>query len=812
MRDSNNINATPMDAVALSCTDLGNNANWLFDQLPEVTTQAVTEIETGTAVGNGRIVTLGRPNPTAHGVCWNTQGSPTVSDQKTNEGAAAATGPFSAAMTGLSSGVTYYVRAYADNLVGTAYGNEVTFTADSVPDVTTAAVSGVTDTTAVSGGKVTSDGGETVTARGVCWSIAADPTIADSHTTNGSGTGSFTSTLTGLMPGTSYHVRAYAANSLGTTYGNNVVFTTGTVLPSVTTAAVSGVTETTAACGGNVASDGGKAVTARGVCWSTKENPTVSDSHTTNGSGTGSFTSSLTGLEANTSYHVRAYAANSKGTAYGQDLTFRTNGKVAVKIDLSGPSNVLVETVSSAFTVLSRDGLGNVAALTADTVVSLSSNTTGTATFYSDGAGTREITSVTIEKGKSIAVFYYKDTQAGTPTVTATCVSGMALGSSRYKITVTDIKEAPVATLANYPSGLTNVTKYSVNVGGIGVVSYRYSVDDDAWSADRGVGISLNFQMETEGYHTLCVIGKDGSGLEQPEEYSTEATWTVDTIPPAATINNCPQGIIGVTAIDVAVGGEDVQFYKYRLDKGAWSAAYSVETPVKATGLLDGAHTLEVIGVDSPGNWQKQGDATTVSWTVDTTVPTAVLSNLPPAITNRTALDITVSGEGVDAYKYSLDGGLTWAYGLVVEPIAETGLSAGKRIIHVNGYNGATNRWQDGLSGETIESATTYQWTIDVTPPPSVTTLSAAAGSPSTTAVRLSWPSVENGLKQYAVWYALFPITEENLGLATRVYCGITPSPTGYGERLTITGFSAREHLLLCHERDGCGRESLGPQ
>ena len=96
------------------------------------------------------------------------------------------------------------------------------------------------------------------------------------------------------------------------------------VAPTVATTAVSDIDKTTATGGGNVAADGGAEVTARGICWSTSHNPTVSGSHTTDGTGTGSFTSSMTGLAANTTYYVRAYATNSAGTAYGEEVSFTT--------------------------------------------------------------------------------------------------------------------------------------------------------------------------------------------------------------------------------------------------------------------------------------------------------------------------------------------------------------------------------------------------------------------------------------------------------------------------------------------------------
>jgi uncharacterized protein (TIGR02145 family) len=99
-------------------------------------------------------------------------------------------------------------------------------------------------------------------------------------------------------------------------------------VPVLTTSTVSGITLTTATCGGNITSDGGAAVTSRGVCWSTNLNPTTSDSKTIDGTGTGVFTSNITGLTGNTIYYLRAYATNSVGTSYGSEITFGTEGTV----------------------------------------------------------------------------------------------------------------------------------------------------------------------------------------------------------------------------------------------------------------------------------------------------------------------------------------------------------------------------------------------------------------------------------------------------------------------------------------------------
>ncbi len=98
----------------------------------------------------------------------------------------------------------------------------------------------------------------------------------------------------------------------------------GSSLPEVTTAAITDISTNSALSGGNVISDGGAAVTARGVCWSTTEDPTTTDTKTVDGSGTGSFTSTMTGLLADTRYYVRAYATSASGTGYGDQLEFIT--------------------------------------------------------------------------------------------------------------------------------------------------------------------------------------------------------------------------------------------------------------------------------------------------------------------------------------------------------------------------------------------------------------------------------------------------------------------------------------------------------
>ncbi len=216
--------------------------------------------------------------------------------------------------------------------------------------VTTNNITDITLTTAQCGGDVslTSVDGLKVTARGVCWSTKPNPTINDNKTSDGSGTGSFTSNLINLTENTTYYVRAYATNEKGTSYGEEKSFKTLEItLPAVATSNITNIKVSSATCGGNVTSDGNGTVTARGVCWSTSPNPTINDNKTSDGSGTGSFTSNLINLTENTTYYVRAYATNEKGTSYGEEKSFKT---------LEKPVNQTIMVNGVSFTMIAVEG------------------------------------------------------------------------------------------------------------------------------------------------------------------------------------------------------------------------------------------------------------------------------------------------------------------------------------------------------------------------------------------------------------------------------------------------------------------------
>lgn len=200
------------------------------------------------------------------------------------------------------------------------------------PTITTATpITSITQTTASGGGNVTSDGGSSVTARGVVWDTAINPTIAlSTKTTNGIGIGSFSSSLTSLTCNTFYHVRAYATNSFGTSYGSDVMFATSAcnAAPIITTPTVTLITSTTATLGANVTSLGIPAsITARGTCYGTSPAPTT-NCVAEGGTGIGTFTQTRTGFNPGTLYYYRGYATNSTGTAYSADGTFTPSSTI----------------------------------------------------------------------------------------------------------------------------------------------------------------------------------------------------------------------------------------------------------------------------------------------------------------------------------------------------------------------------------------------------------------------------------------------------------------------------------------------------
>jgi uncharacterized protein (TIGR02145 family) len=194
----------------------------------------------------------------------------------------------------------------------------------TLPVLTTDEAIEITTISATVGGNVTEDGGAEVTARGVCWGTAAMPALEDNFKASGTGSGEFSCIIDGLDPNTEYYARAYAENSVGVAYGNEVIFTTGIAPPSVTTGQVTGVTDNSAICSGTVTYNGGAPNTEKGICWSNSPDPDLDDSHVSVTTGSDTYSGTLTGLSSGTRYYARAYVKNEGGTAYGEQVVFVT--------------------------------------------------------------------------------------------------------------------------------------------------------------------------------------------------------------------------------------------------------------------------------------------------------------------------------------------------------------------------------------------------------------------------------------------------------------------------------------------------------
>lgn len=282
-----------------------------------------------------------------------------------------------------------------------------------LPVVSTVAPANITSSSATTGGNITSDGRASVTDRGICWAATENPTVDNNKIPSGTGTGIFSADITGLEKATSYHVRAYAINSVGIAYGEDYEFTTLAITPAITTREVGSVSWTTATTGGINISDGGSAITSRGVCWGTSSGPDITGNHTSEGTGTSAFVSNLTDLTPNTVYYVRAYATNSMGTTYGNELTFTTSPVTEPSLTTLAVTDItLTEAESGGSSIVENGG----AIIEKGVCWNTSGNPTISDSHLSGGTGTARFT-VKIQSLNQSTKYYvraYARNSAGT--------------------------------------------------------------------------------------------------------------------------------------------------------------------------------------------------------------------------------------------------------------------------------------------------------------------------------------------------------------------------------------------------------------
>lgn len=203
------------------------------------------------------------------------------------------------------------------------------------PTIMIGQINNITFSSVKVGAQITSSGNGSITERGFIYDSSPQVTFNNNKVLASEGSREFSVDILGLKPNTRYFIRAFATNSAGTSFSDEISFTTSINLPTISTNQISNVTFSSATSGGNITDDGGSRILIRGVCWATKQNPTVSDSKTQDGIGLGSFNSTLSGLSNNTTYYLRAYATNDAGTSYGSQVEFKTLSEPVLNTALS---------------------------------------------------------------------------------------------------------------------------------------------------------------------------------------------------------------------------------------------------------------------------------------------------------------------------------------------------------------------------------------------------------------------------------------------------------------------------------------------
>jgi hypothetical protein len=571
----------------------------LKTSIPVLHTTAISTITETTAISGGNITSDGGSAITARGVCWSLYPGATVSlSTKTVDGKGI--GSFSSTLTALTGSTTYYVRAYATNSIGTAYGEEIFFTTSpkqivvTIPVLLTNTISSISYTSATSGGTITSDGGGTITSRGICWSISAAPTVAlSTKTTDGSGIGSFTSSLAGLSPATTYHVRAYATNSQGTGYGQEMTFTTvQTTLPTLSTTAASLISTSTAVSGGNISSDGGATITARGVCWSTSSVPTVTNTKTSDGTGTGIFTSNLSGLTASTLYHVRAYATNANGTAYGNEVTFTTSTPVTnptPPVLVTNSISAIGSATAVSGGVITSDGGSTITARGICWSTS-SGPTTSLSTKTSNGSGLGSFTSNL--SGLTPSTTYY---------VRAYAINSTGTGyGAEISFTTTSVATVPslTTTAISAISSMTATSGGNITSDGGATVTAR----GVCWSTSSGATVALSTKTvdgTSTGSYTSNLTGLSASTTYYVRAYATNSVGTaygsevIFTTSPQATLPTLSTTAITLITSTTATSGGNISSDGGSIvtSRGICWSTSSGATTALTTKTVDGSAT-----------------------------------------------------------------------------------------------------------------------------------------------------------------------------------------------------------------------------
>lgn len=666
--------------------------------------------------------------------------------------------------------------------------------AEGLPRLTTGTVAAgtITPVSFDISGTLASQGGSQVTETGFCWSTEPAPTTGDGHVITDIKE-ILQATIGGLVPGMTYYVRAYAENDTGVGYGEDVV---------VQTPGASLI----------------KSPWNDRESWSTGDVPGPEDDvYVGLNTDLGEL---IVQINADVDVASLTLADTFEGAlvlGIGQSLTtgfyLQDGGTVDVSngtVDINGsfilngglfiaPGTLFVEGdfIHSGGTFSANNGTvvldGNDQIISGDTVFNnltkqsaqadtltfgngTDLNITGTLTLHgaSDDAPlslacSDTPTSVIIEQDSNINHLEADE-----------CVQLIFKAGAEG-----DDGDLPVATLSHTPPPVTRALTYAITVGGFGVTHYRYNLDNEGW-----IGVfSVNEPIVTlvgEGIHTLSVVGRDSNESWQAIDAATTISWRVDRTAPVARVSGCPEGTVGLTDLVITVSGElePISLYRYSVDSGDWSDSTPASDAIVLAGLGQGDHTLAVIAADRVGNWQSTDAATENTWTFAVDALAVTLSGVPGDPTPEDHATITVSGDNVAAYRYSVDGG-AWQQAAVTVDIVLNDLADGRHTLRVSGLPTT-----DPVAGEP-DGSQSASWTVD-TEASLAPELQGVLGHPPTTAVDLTWTWASNAdqetLSHYRVFVANRTITNANLAQATERVCDLVPEPQGVTEYFTITG------------------------
>jgi hypothetical protein len=262
---------------------------------------------------------------------------------------------------------------------------------------------GITHTSAYARANILSDGGTTITQKGIVWSTSPNPTKALTTIRYDNDLGDIYNVINGLLPATTYYVRAFATNALGTSYSSEYTFTTLALSAPSVTVFVYTIAQTRATLSGSISSDGGATITQKGFVWSTSPNPTTALTTKSISTASGNYSFDITGLLPATTYFVRAFATNALGTQYSLERVF-TTPVLSVPIISSISASSITQTEASASSSINSDEGSTITQKGFVWSTSPNPTTALTTKSISTASGNSIISSIT---GLSPATMYY---------------------------------------------------------------------------------------------------------------------------------------------------------------------------------------------------------------------------------------------------------------------------------------------------------------------------------------------------------------------------------------------------------------------